>query len=51
MCLRLQITSGSFQADSAWLVIAAIAFNLTRATDCLASAFHARATTGTIPHN
>ena len=28
--------------------MAAIAFNLTRAAGCLASAFHARATTGTI---
>ncbi len=42
------LPSGSFQANSAWLVMAAIAFNLTRATGCLASAFHARATTGTI---
>jgi len=29
-------------------VLAAIAFNLTRAAGALASAFHARATTGTI---
>jgi len=42
------LPSGSFQASSAWLVLAAIAFNLTRATGCLASAFHTRATTGTI---
>ncbi len=28
--------------------MAAMAFNLTRAAGCLASAFHARATTGTI---
>ena len=42
------LPSGSFQANSAWLVLAAIAFNLTRAAGCLASAFHARATTGTI---
>jgi len=42
------LPSGSFQANSAWLVIAAIAFNLTRAAGCLASTFHARATTGTI---
>ena len=42
------LPSGSFQANSAWLVMAAIAFNLTRAAGCLASAFHARATTGTI---
>jgi len=42
------LPSGSFQANSAWLVMAAIAFNLTRAAGCLASAFHARAATGTI---
>jgi len=42
------LPSGSFAANSAWLVLAAIAFNLTRAAGCLASTFHARATTGTI---
>src|SRR5665648_561836 len=42
------LPSGSFAANSAWLVLAAIAFNLTRAAGCLASAFHAKATTGTI---
>lgn len=42
------LPSGSFQANAAWLVLAAIAFNLTRAAGCLASTFHARATTGTI---
>ena len=42
------LPSGSFQTNSAWLVLAAIAFNLTRAAGCLASAFHARATTSTI---
>ena len=42
------LPSGSFQANLAWLVMAAIAFNLTRAAGCLASAFHARAATGTI---
>ena len=42
------LPSASFQANSAWLVLAAIAFNLTRAAGCLASAFHARASTGTI---
>ena len=42
------LPSGSFNANAAWLVLAAIAFNLTRAAGCLASAFHARATTGTI---
>jgi len=35
-------------ANAAWLVLAAIAFNLTRATGALASRFHARATTATI---
>lgn len=40
--------SGSFAANSAWLVLAAIAFNLTRAAGALASLFHARATTATI---
>ena len=39
------LPSGSFSANSAWLVLAAIAFNLTRAAGTLASAFHARATT------
>ena len=42
------LPSGSFQANAVWLVLAAIAFNLTRAAGCLASAFHARSTTGTI---
>jgi hypothetical protein len=41
-------SSGRFWANSAWLVCAAMAFNLTRAAGTLASAFHARATTGTI---
>ena len=44
----LQITSGSFAANSAWLVLAAIAFNLTRAAGAIASIFHTRATTATI---
>ena len=44
----LQITSGSFAANSAWLVLAAIAFNLTRAAGTLASVFHTKATTATI---
>ena len=43
-----QLPSGSFAADSAWLVLAAIAFNLTRAAGCLASTFHAHATTATV---
>jgi hypothetical protein len=42
------LPSGSFAANAAWLVLATIAFNLTRATGTLASAFHARATTATI---
>ncbi len=42
------LPSGSFAANSAWLVCAAIAFNLTRAAGALASAVHAKATTGTI---
>src|SRR5665648_402549 len=40
--------SGSFSANGAWTVLAAIAFNLTRATGTLASKFHAMATTATI---
>ena len=40
--------SGSFAANGAWLVLATIAFNLTRAAGTLASRFHAKATTGTI---
>ena len=42
------LPSGKFAANSAWLVLAAIAFNLTRAAGALASVFHARATTATI---
>jgi hypothetical protein len=42
------LPSGSFTANSAWLVLAAMAFNLTRAAGCLASTLHARATAGTI---
>ena len=41
-------SEGSFSANSAWLVCAAMAFNLTRAAGALASLFHAKATTGTI---
>lgn len=40
--------SGRFAANSAWTVLAAIAFNLTRAAGALASTFHAKATTATI---
>jgi|SRR5215216_5000880 len=42
------LPSGSFQANAAWLALAAIAHNLTRAAGTLASAFHAKARTGTI---
>ena len=42
------LPSGKFAANSAWLVCAAMAFNLTRAAGALASAYHAKATTGTI---
>jgi hypothetical protein len=40
--------SANFMANSAWLVLAAMAFNLTRATGALASAFHAKAATATV---
>ena len=43
-----QLPSGSFSANSAWLVLATIAFNLTRAAGTIASVFHAKATTATI---
>jgi hypothetical protein len=42
------LPSGSFAANSAWLVLAAIAFNLIRAAGSLASIFYAKATTATI---
>lgn len=42
------LPSGVFTANAAWLVCAAMAFNLTRATGALASLFHAKATTATI---
>ena len=42
------LPSGSFAANSAWLVLAAIAFNLTRAAGALASSLHAKATTATL---
>ncbi len=42
------LPSGHFWANSAWAVCATIAFNLTRVAGTLASAFHAKATTGTI---
>ena len=40
--------SGKFMANSAWLALAATAFNLTRAAGTLASSFHAKAATATI---
>jgi len=40
--------SGVFTANAAWTVLAAIAYNLTRAAGTIASAFHAKATTATI---
>ena len=42
------LPSGSFMANCAWLVLAAMAFNLTRTAGVLASTFHAKATPGTI---
>jgi len=42
------LPSSSFAANSAWLVLAAMAFNLTRAIGVLADQFHAKAVTATI---
>jgi hypothetical protein len=42
------LPSGHFAANSAWLVLAAMAFNLTRAAGALASTIHAKATTATL---
>jgi hypothetical protein len=42
------LPSGRFNANGAWLALAAMAFNLTRAAGSLASRFHAKATTATI---
>lgn len=42
------LPSGKFNANAAWLALAGIAFNLTRAAGTLASRFHARATGATI---
>ena len=42
------LPSGRFNANGAWLVLATMAFNLTRAAGALASRFHAKATTATI---
>lgn len=42
------LPSGKFMANSAWLALAVMAFNLTRAAGTLAGGRFARATTGTI---
>ena len=42
------LPSGQFSSNGAWLIMAAMAFNLTRAAGALASVFHAKATTATI---
>ena len=42
------LPSARLAANAAWLVLAAIAFNLTRAIGALASPMHAKATTATI---
>ena len=42
------LPSGSFAANAAWLTLAAIAHNLTRAAGCLASASHGKARGATI---
>jgi len=42
------LPSGQMNANAAWLVLAAFAFNLTRAAGTLASRLHAGATTATI---
>jgi hypothetical protein len=42
------LPSKSFASNSAWLVCAAMAFNLTRAAGTLAGTLHAKARTGTI---
>ena len=42
------LPSGTFAANAAWLTLAGIAHNLTRAAGCLASSFHATARPATI---
>jgi hypothetical protein len=42
------LPSAQFNANGAWLVCAAMAYNLSRAAGTLASAFHARARTATL---
>jgi hypothetical protein len=45
---RLEITSGSFPANAAWLTLAAISHNLLRAAGSLASLSYAKARGATI---
>lgn len=45
---RPQITSGKFAANAAWLVLACIAFNLTRAAAAIGGGPLTKATTGTV---
>jgi len=45
------LPSGKFQANAAWLTLAAISYNLTRAAGTLADRFHAKATGATIRRN
>jgi hypothetical protein len=45
------LPSGKFQANAAWLALAAISYNLTRAAATLADRFHAKATGATIRRN
>jgi hypothetical protein len=42
------LPSGRFAANAAWLTLAGLAYNLTRAAGCLASAFHATARPATL---
>ncbi len=42
------LPSGKFNSNAAWLVLAVIAFNLTRAAGTIAGGGHARSTTTTI---
>lgn len=42
------LPSGKFNANAAWMILWAIAYNLLRAAGALASAFHAKATTATL---
>lgn len=42
------LPSADFNANAAWLTLAAITHNLTRAAGCLAGAFHARARAATL---